>query len=116
MATTNIGRIGFVLKGDWIAGTYKYLDVVRHDTHSYACALTSGTSTEPSLINTDWTVLTSDGLSIGSDATSLQTTGASVNVNLASPPTTGKILVATDATHATWQDITSKLHAIALYF
>jgi hypothetical protein len=40
------------------------------------------------------------------DASALQTTGAAVNVSLAAPPTMGKVLTATSATTATWQDPT----------
>ena len=29
MPTMNLGRIGYVNKGNWTAGTYKRLDVVR---------------------------------------------------------------------------------------
>lgn len=35
----------------------------------------------------------------------LNTTGASVNVGLAVPPVVGQVLVATDATHVTWQTL-----------
>jgi hypothetical protein len=41
----------------------------------------------------------------GGPATDLATTGASVNVNAAPPPSTGQALIATDATHATWQNL-----------
>ena len=37
-------------------------------------------------------------------ATGLQTTGEAVMVNASAPPTTGKILIATSSTTATWQD------------
>jgi hypothetical protein len=36
-------------------------------------------------------------------ASALKTTGAAVDVSASAPPSVGKILVATDATHATWQ-------------
>jgi len=36
-------------------------------------------------------------------ASSLRTTGSAVDVAAAAPPTAGKVLTATDATHATWQ-------------
>jgi len=39
----------------------------------------------------------------GSTANALATTGAPVNVSSAAPPTVGKVLTSTDATHATWQ-------------
>lgn len=118
MATTNLGRIGFVVKGTWSAGTYKNLDVVRYGTNSYACNNVSGTTGVPG-VSPDWTVIASDGLSVGSDAQSLKTSGASVFVNAASPPTTGQALVATSPTTAEWQTVVtplSQLHAIALYF
>ena len=64
MATTNLGRIGFVPKGDWVAGTYKYLDVVRYNAKAYACKVNSTTS-EPTTAS-DWMVLNEDtnGLSL----------------------------------------------------
>jgi hypothetical protein len=102
MATTNLGRIAFVPQGDWIAGTYKYLDVVRYGHNSYFCALTSGTSATPGT-NSDWQILAQDAT--GLEASSLQTTGESVTVNAASPPTTGQALVATSTTTATWQTV-----------
>ncbi len=103
MATTNLGRIGFVVKDTWSAGTYKNLDVVRYGNSSYACNNVAGTTGVPS-VSADWTVIASDGLSIGSDAATLQTTGASVNVGASAPPVAKQILIATDATHAIWQD------------
>jgi hypothetical protein len=54
---------------------------------------TSGTL----MLNSDDTT----GKSAKTDA--LSTTGASVNVSAGGPPTTGKVLTATDSTHATWQ-------------
>jgi len=44
-----------------------------------------------------------DPITAAGPATELDTTGAAVNVNQAAPPTTGQVLTATDATHATWQ-------------
>lgn len=43
----------------------------------------------------------------GSTANALATTGAPVNVSSAAPPTTGQALIATNATHATWQTLPS---------
>jgi hypothetical protein len=43
------------------------------------------------------------------DASALQTTSSAVNVSLAAPPTTGKVLTATFAMMATWQDPTAQL-------
>jgi hypothetical protein len=43
------------------------------------------------------------------DASALQTTGTAVNVSQAAPPTMGKVLTATSATTATWQDPTTQL-------
>lgn len=40
-------------------------------------------------------------------ASKLRTTGADVDVSGAAPPSAGQALIATDATHATWQTITS---------
>lgn len=59
MATTNLGRIALIPKGEWIAGaTYKRLDVVRYGTGSFIC-LTLTTSDPTN--NTDWQLLASDG-------------------------------------------------------
>ena len=44
MATTNLGRIGFVAKGDYAAGTYKYLDLVRYSGAAYVCKIASTTA------------------------------------------------------------------------
>ena len=85
MATTNLGRVTFVPQGNWTAGTYKYLDVVRNGAATYYCK-TPTTTQEPSLIASDWGLLAQDAS--GVDAQTLQTTGASVNVGSATPPTT----------------------------
>jgi len=45
--------------------------------------------------------------SSGATAEALGTTGADVNVGAAAPPSTGQVLTATDATHATWQTPTA---------
>ena len=46
MPVSNLGRIGFVTKGDWSAGIYKYLDVVKHVAATWICAVPT-TSEEP---------------------------------------------------------------------
>jgi len=53
MPTTNLGRIGFVPKGAWSSGTYKYLDTVFHNSASWICIATT-TTQEPTLSATDW--------------------------------------------------------------
>ena len=52
MATTNLGRIGFVSKGTWVAGPYKNLDVVRYNNALYICKVPSTTSVPTT--TTDW--------------------------------------------------------------
>ena len=52
MPVSNLGRIGFVTKGDWSAGEYKYLDVVKHVAATWICAVPT-TSEEPGT-GTDW--------------------------------------------------------------
>ena len=44
MAITNLGRIGFVAKGDYAVGTYKYLDLVRYNGAAYVCKIASTTA------------------------------------------------------------------------
>lgn len=46
-------------------------------------------------------------------ATELATTGASVGIGSSIPPTTGQVLTATNATHATWQDQTGGINPYA---
>lgn len=58
MTTVNLGRIGFVPKGNWVTGSYKKLDVVRFNNASYVC--TTPTSTDPTDA-TSWQVIASDG-------------------------------------------------------
>lgn len=59
MATTNLGRIALVPKGDWVSGaTYKKLDVVRFGTASFICL--NLTTVDPTN-TTDWQLLASDG-------------------------------------------------------
>ena len=52
MPVSNLGRIGFVTKGDWSAGEYKYLDVVKHVAATWICAVPT-TDEEPGA-GTDW--------------------------------------------------------------
>lgn len=52
MATTNLGRIGFVPKGTWLAGTYKRLDVVLYSDVSYVCSVLTTTAVPGT--NDDW--------------------------------------------------------------
>lgn len=59
MTTTNLGRVGFVLKGNWVSGTYKRLDVVRYSSASWGCQ--SATTTGTPGISSDWVKLTDDG-------------------------------------------------------
>ena len=67
MAETNLGRIGFVPQGDWAAGTYKRLDLVRHETRSYVCNVET-TEEEPGE-GTDWMLVTDDGAATDDHAT-----------------------------------------------
>jgi hypothetical protein len=59
MATTNLGRIAIVPKGDWAAGTYKYLDLVRYSGSSYIVKI--ATTTALPTDTTAWAVVASDG-------------------------------------------------------
>lgn len=52
MPVSNLGRIGFVTKGDWVAGTYKYLDVVKHNKGTWICAVP--TTTQAPSAGNDW--------------------------------------------------------------
>lgn len=61
MATTNLGRVGFVARGTWAAGTYKYLDMVRYNTAAYVCKVAT-TTNNPS-ITSDWDLVVQDGIS-----------------------------------------------------
>lgn len=60
MPTTNLGRIGYVNKGDWAAGTYKRLDVVRHNGAAWSCRAATTTTQEPSPTATDWMLFVQD--------------------------------------------------------
>lgn len=58
MTTSNLGRIAVVSQGDWVAGTYKALDIVRYNGAAYIAKV--GTSTVPT--NTSyWSLLVNDG-------------------------------------------------------
>ena len=59
MTTTNLGRVGFVLQGNWSAGTYKRLDVVRYSSASWGCQTATTTGTPG--VSADWVKLTEDG-------------------------------------------------------
>ena len=53
MATVNLGRVGLVLKGDWVeTEPYVALDVVSHDGNSWA-AKRANTNVEPTTENDD---------------------------------------------------------------
>ena len=60
MATVNLGRIGFVPKGDWVAGEYKRLDIVRHNGAIWTPVIAT-TTDEPEQASTDWMLLVEDG-------------------------------------------------------
>lgn len=59
MATTNLGRIAMVPKGNWVPGAYRKLDVVRFDGASYLCKL-DGTTLDPTN-DIAWQILATDG-------------------------------------------------------
>ena len=52
MPVTNLGRIGIVPKGTWLAGTYKFLDLVSHEGGAYLCK--APTTTETPGVGADW--------------------------------------------------------------
>jgi hypothetical protein len=56
MPTVNLGRIGFVNKGNWSSATaYKVNDVVRYNNNTYACLVAHSNVTPPaSGSNTQW--------------------------------------------------------------
>jgi hypothetical protein len=58
MTTTNLGRIAIVPQGNWVAGTYKYLDLVRYQGSVYIAKVTT------TAVPTDtaaWSLVVSDG-------------------------------------------------------
>ena len=65
MPTLNLGRVGSVPKGDWVAGTYKKLDIVRHNGAAWQCKAASTTTQEPSDVASDWMKLVEDGVLVG---------------------------------------------------
>jgi hypothetical protein len=93
MAVTNLGRIGFVPQGNWSAGTYKNLDVVRYNSASYICKV--ATTTALPSVSTDWMMITSDTVNSGAfsnisgivkgDGTNLS--AATVRIDYAEPTT-----------------------------
>ena len=75
MPTTNLGRIGYVNKGNWAAGTYKRLDVVRHAGATWSCRAATTTTQEPSPSATDWMLLVQDGTGGAADDITFSPTG-----------------------------------------
>lgn len=65
MPTLNLGRVAVVPKGDWSAGSYKKLDVVRYSGASYIA--NKDTTETPSLSAVDWDLMAQDGA--GGDVT-----------------------------------------------
>jgi hypothetical protein len=63
MATLNLGKIGIVNKGDYSAGTYKKLEIVKLNGVVYICDVESTTNAPP---HSDWYALVSDGELAGS--------------------------------------------------
>jgi hypothetical protein len=63
MATLNLGKIGIVNKGDYVAGTYKKLEIVKLNGVVYICDVESTTNAPP---HSDWYALVSDGELAGS--------------------------------------------------
>ena len=52
MVTKNLGRIGFVNKGNWVDGLHKANDVVEYDNSIYVC-IVEHTSTSGNILPTD---------------------------------------------------------------
>ena len=65
MPTLNLGRVGSVPKGNWTAGAYKKLDIVRHNGAAWQCKAATTTTQEPSDVASDWMKLVEDGLDGG---------------------------------------------------
>ena len=77
MPTTNLGRIGFVLKGAWVAGTYKFLDVVYYSNATWGCSVATTTTTPGS--GTDWVKLVDgSGLAFAGESDALAGTSNTV--------------------------------------
>jgi len=79
MATTNLGRIGFVLKGDWSAGTYKNLDIVFHTGATWGCQVL--TTTEEPGVGSDWVKLLEESSLINDNSVTLLTTWSSSKID-----------------------------------
>jgi hypothetical protein len=58
MTTSNLGRIAIVSKGNWTAGTYKALDLVRYNGASY---IAKSTTTATPTNTTYWNLVNQDG-------------------------------------------------------
>jgi hypothetical protein len=77
MPTTNLGRIGFVLQGDWSAGTHKFLDVVSHNNAVWGCA--QATTTDEPAPGSDWIKLVdASGFTFASQSEALAGTSNTV--------------------------------------
>lgn len=85
MPTLNLGRVGSVPKGNWTAGTYKKLDIVRHNGAAWQCKAASTTTQEPSDIASDWMKLVEDGAALDASDIPFSPTGniSSTNVQAA---------------------------------
>lgn len=82
MPTTNLGRIGYVNKGNWVAGTYKRLDVVRHNGAAWSCRAATTTTQEPSPSATDWMLFVQDVTMGLAKVSSTDTTAGTLDVKL----------------------------------
>lgn len=96
MATTNLGRIGFVAKGNWAAGTYKYLDMVRYSGAAYVCKVAS-TTLNPSN-NSAWDLVVQDGVSGAGTGDVVGPASAVANEIVLFDGTTGKLVKAATQT------------------
>lgn len=110
MPTLNLGRVGSVPKGNWTAGTYKKLDIVRHNGAAWQCKAATTTTQEPSDVASDWMKLVEDGAALDASDIPFSPTGniSSTNVQAALEE------VAAAASSAAIP--LSQLHAIALCF
>ena len=89
MPVSNLGRIGFVTKGDWVAGTYKYLDVVKHNQGTWICAVPTTTQTPGA--GADWQNAVSavgTNLSLGTRTTTAVPVNSSTGTNVTLPAVT----------------------------
>jgi hypothetical protein len=107
--TANYGFFG-PTSGSAAAPTFRALvmaDLFPTETANYVLAgPTTGSPALPTfraLVAGDVPTLNQDTTGKAAKADALSTTGASVNVSAAAPPVGGYGLIATDATHATWQ-------------